>query len=416
MAKVLISTLGTGRLNKDQRAKREYDETEYRFGEVKKKTSFFAAFLQEYLKADKIILIGTAKSMREEVYRFFCNLNNLSFDEAYYFRLAEWIEHASAKTKISEFDLTPVEQAIGPGSKIVLINYGITEDEIWQNMEMLWEINQFLEDGDEIYVDITHSFRSLSFLVFLMLNYFLQLDQRSLPLKGIFYGMVDVVRELGYAPVVDLLPLFTLIQWIQGTREFLHYGNGYLIRDLIMTDSEIVAKRIKTISDAINLNYLSTIKEYLQKPIIEDAGLTKNKPFSFFRSHLEEFFNRFKNIKTNSDFQLELSAWFYEHKRFATAYITLHESILTFMCELEGNDPFEYDSRERMKSKLYEFDRKKSDPQFKELAYLYHNITKIRNNIAHNLPNRKDNFLNDITIFKNYHQKVKRIYRQIRSD
>jgi len=73
VAKILISPLGTGPAENNDISKREYTEAEYKFQDSGKtyKTSFIAAALSDHLQVDKLYLIGTSKSMWEEVYRYF---------------------------------------------------------------------------------------------------------------------------------------------------------------------------------------------------------------------------------------------------------------------------------------------------------------------------------------------------------
>jgi len=84
MAKVLISALGTG--VKDDR---EYRKAPYVFpGDTKVyKTLFIASALCEQLKVEKLYLIGTAKSMWEEVYEYFSNASKTEIDVEYWNQL-----------------------------------------------------------------------------------------------------------------------------------------------------------------------------------------------------------------------------------------------------------------------------------------------------------------------------------------
>ena len=69
MSKILISPLGVGKLDHDS-AKREYLEAKYRFNNKKSseyKTPFVSAAIAQHLNIDKMILVGTSKSMWEEV-------------------------------------------------------------------------------------------------------------------------------------------------------------------------------------------------------------------------------------------------------------------------------------------------------------------------------------------------------------
>lgn len=94
MAKILIATLGTGQLKDDDTSIREYREAVYRFLDSGKtyKTSFIAAALSDHLQVDKLYLIGTSKSMWEEVYRYFSTASEQSVDDDYWVELHERIK------------------------------------------------------------------------------------------------------------------------------------------------------------------------------------------------------------------------------------------------------------------------------------------------------------------------------------
>ncbi len=96
MAKVLISFLGTGSLNRTPNnqfansSDRQYRTAKYHFSNNEESEhTFVAAALAEHNNIDKIILIGTVHSMWEEVYRYFAEKNGKTFDEDVYFQILE---------------------------------------------------------------------------------------------------------------------------------------------------------------------------------------------------------------------------------------------------------------------------------------------------------------------------------------
>jgi CRISPR-associated Csx2 family protein len=173
--------------------------------------------LYEHLQLDGIIFIGTVKSMWEEVYRVFCEEKKIKLDEDYYYQLIETIESLNYQSSLDSLDLTTLENILGKYSQCILIKYGLNQQELQENFDQIIKLVDFLQDGDEIYIDITHSFRSLSLFMFLVLNFVNDLyTERNIKVKGVYYGMLDVTREFGYAPVVDLQSLFEVTEWIKG--------------------------------------------------------------------------------------------------------------------------------------------------------------------------------------------------------
>jgi CRISPR-associated Csx2 family protein len=243
MSKVLISSLGAGALNNKSISSREYRAAVYKFegSDQEYKTSFVTTALSEHLQVDKIYLVGTSKSMWEEVYRYFSLVSSQEFDGGYWADLGEKVESfRSGDPKLDEGDIENVNKAIdgylkylrgsaAGGSHCYIIDYGLNESELWKNFDVIMRIGDNLEENDEIYFDITHSFRSIPLFNYLMLDLMRILKLNSdFKLSGLFYGMLDVSREFGYAPIVDLSPLYNITLWARGAYNFINYGNGYL--------------------------------------------------------------------------------------------------------------------------------------------------------------------------------------------
>ncbi|NLZ53010.1 MAG: TIGR02221 family CRISPR-associated protein, partial [Thermoanaerobacteraceae bacterium] len=231
MAKILISPLGTGQLKDDNTSKREYREAVYRFQDSGKtyKTSFIASALSDYLQVDKLYLIGTSKSMWEEVYRYFSTACKHNDNDDYWYELAERVSNFKrGDKKLTDEDLSKVNDAIDKylryikadatgGSHCFVIDYGLDEKEIWNNFDVIMRIGETLTEDDEIYLDITHAFRSIPLFLYIMLDLIRILKLRSdFKLAGLYYGMLDVIGELKHAPIIDLSPLYNMTLWTRG--------------------------------------------------------------------------------------------------------------------------------------------------------------------------------------------------------
>jgi CRISPR-associated Csx2 family protein len=401
MAKILISSLGAGTLDRNNTAARAYRTATYRMndGGQDYTKSFIASVLYEHLQLDGIIFIGTVKSMWEEVYRVFSQDRDVGFQEEDWLGLAEQIEELDRNSALDSLDLTPVEKILGDRSKCILIKYGLNEEELQENLDRILKIVDYLQEGDELYIDITHSFRSLSLFLFLVLTFLNDLEQeKKIQIKGVFYGMLDIIGEVGYAPVVNLRSLFDLTQWIKGAYSLKSFGNGYLIAQLLEEQGETeLADRIKKLSEAININYLPTIKQRSidLKALLHDRALSS--PFKYLRNILEKFTQQFSSrSKRECDFQLKLAGWYFENRRYATGYITLAESIITYLCEINGKDMRSESERKEMKDLLHKFPHT-------ELAKLYFKVNPIRNGIAHALiDGRRDSYSDAIARAKEY--------------
>jgi CRISPR-associated Csx2 family protein len=383
MAKILISPLGLGGRSKGtDKYEREYQETCYHIDDKRYPSSrFVATVLYEHFQLDGIIFIGTVRSMWEEVYRFFCEKNGVEMDEAYWLQLAEKIDTLNYNSPLDSLDLSRLREVLGDRSQCLLIKYGINQTELWENFDRIIQVVDTLEKGDKVYIDITTSFRSLSFFQFLTITFINDLlTEKKIEIAGVYYGMLDVTRELGYTPIVDLKPMFEMTSWIKGAYSLKNYGNGELISKLLNAQGESqLATCTHNLSQAININYVNAIKQRSSDLKSALRNSVPNGPFKYVRKILDNFVQRFtRTSASEADFQLELSGWYFDNQRYATGYITLTEAIITYVCEINDKDPKQQSNRREVQDWLHQSENNK-----RELAQLYFKINPIRNSIAH---------------------------------
>lgn len=83
---------------------------------------------------------------------------------------------------------------------------GKTEEEIWERFSCIYKL---LEEGDELYIDLTHSFRYLPMLLLVLSNYAKFLKKAQI--KTLSYGNYEARdTESNKAPIIDLLPISAL--------------------------------------------------------------------------------------------------------------------------------------------------------------------------------------------------------------
>lgn len=402
MAKILISTLGAG--TKENVGK--YQKALYKFNEKDKgyETSFFAAALCEFLKVDKLFLIGTKKSMWDEAYTYFQSKSNQEYDDNYYYYLGEQVKETpeSKDSSLTEKELEKINEAIDVylknanahstgGSKCKLIPYGYNKEEMHEILRVFMEIGESIQAGDEIYLDITHSFCSIPFVMYMMFDFIQNLRlKENISLAGIYYGMLEVRKEKKNAPILDLEPLFHLSRWSKSAYNFITNGNGYLMAELI-EDHEL-SSILKNISDSLNLNHIKDLKSQMdrlnhylqQKPY-------SNIYFQYLEPHVKQFINRFRGITNDAEFQYKLAEWYFENQRYSNGYICLAESIVSWITYLYSKAYPEAkikvgNKSDREQTKRLLMSIKKMTPQEDinhQMASLYDEIRDIRNNIAH---------------------------------
>lgn len=385
MSKILISFIGTGTLLPDGRAQRDYRKALYKLGDEEVKTSFVAYALKQFVKPDKIFLIGTPYSMWEEVYRSFCDHP----DDNVWAELGEWCEKANKDTPV---EIMPhkgdIEAAIGEGSKIFLIRYGINEAQIQENIDIILGLRAYLKDGDEIVVDITHSFRSLPLLIMQLILYLKQINSPKVTVSHVYYGMLDIIRELNYAPVVDISSMIRLSDWITGAFAFKLNGSSVQATKLLKEekDGNSAATLLGKFSNVLSLNDMGQLQQQVQ----ELSGI--KYPSEMARLALEptvnNFIKRFRNLKP-SEFQYQLAVWHYNNGNYFAAYNDLVECIVTKVCEETPEYEWQVKSnRDSVRSAYKAKNAKEPNDtcrlyQPNSLVEIYRRINPIRNYLVH---------------------------------
>lgn len=388
---VLISFLGTGPL--DSKEKRTYKTVKYNMqGEELGDFPFVTAALKKFYQIDKVLLVGTTHSMWEEVYRWFCDDSGKKFDEDIWLEIADACEKANYKSKLCIPHQEKVEDVLGQDSKVILIKYGTNEQEITENTNIILGLQQYLDNGDNLIVDITHSFRSLPMFMMNLLIYLRNVSQKKISISHIHYGMLEMSNELGFAPIIDLKSMMNVNDWITGAYSFSEFGNAYKISRLIETEDKSVSTLLEEFSNLMNLNHLFAIQKISQR-----LGAIKNKNYQTLLPELtitpivESFINKF-DVKggKHSVFQLKVARWQLDHRKYAQAMLTIQESMITYVCELNNLEWDDYNNREFAKMALKYHPEARALKCDRDLKHLYKILKPLRNSTAHSLETTKN--------------------------
>lgn len=386
--RVLISFVGTGQIIETQT--RQYRTATYKADGKEYNFPFVSIALKQHYEIDSVILIGTPKSIWESVYLEFAKVNGKDIDEDYYLSLGTECEKKDHTSPLTIPDQKRIEDVLGPGSKIILINYGLTQEELQQNEEKILSIDQLLRDGDELYVDITHSFRSLPLILLNTIIYLKEVSSKNVKIQKVVYGMLDVHRELGYAPIVELNNILEVNDWISGAHALKEYGNGYRIVELLKDDNN--KQKLQSFSDLLNTNYLAGIRSELG-PVGTQLNYQAESPFAkkVLKPVMDSFRKSFQ-AESDSKYQLSLAKWHFDHHNYGSAYLILQECIISYMCEKHRKYlPQSYDEARDLirdcfnKRGTKEVAKLKKDigPIPANIRKTYHDIRVIRNCIAH---------------------------------
>ena len=398
MAKILISSLGTGRKQDDG-----YKEATYEYKGQKEKSTFISKSLSKMLYIDKLFIVGTNGSIWDSCYKQFGGE-----DEDIELELFGKIE----ETSITEDDLEIVNQTISAklnseGSKCFLIDYGLNEEELWGNFDKYIQILDKVEDGDTIYIDISHAFRSLALMSFLMIQFGHGIKNKKFNIGGIYYGMLEATKN-DITPIVDLKIFYDLMEWIKAIDAFKNYGHADLLVKLFDSEENIKSQTRDTFNQFdINLSManMSALRSFIDnaKRVLPVMEKSNNHIVRLISPDILDFIKRLDKPKT-SDFQLELAKWFYDNTNYALSYIVLVEALVTKECELNELNIHRKEDRDEVKDIL----RNTSN----DIQKTYKSMNKIRNNIAHQKATTSNNTIKDVENLKEYLIEITKYFKQ----
>ena len=416
--KVLIAGIGGGK-NKDTGT---YRVANYKIeNKVYEQRSFITSALEEHYGIDKTIFIGTTGSMWDNLYEFYSKKFQKDYDENYHLDLMAIIDNATMDTNINSLNLSKFNETFNDKIVAIVTKYGMNELEIFENFNLIIKLQDELEDGDEVYLDITHSFRSNAFWMFLVMNYLTDVQDKNITVKAISYGMLEAQKD-GVAPVVDLNAFYKILQWIKGANNLKNYGNSYLIEENI--ENEKLSKKLKNFSDALNMNYIGSLRQSINslKKLEDDIDNLEGPAKLIIPKVIKDFMDRFASEDKDYLFQAKLAKWHFEQKRYAMAYININESIIGFILDtLEL--PLLTGDRKKDENKLAKdwlnmiisrHENNKTYPNFKvdkdnmelyEYIKIFEHSRRVRNEIAHSIGG-KDSAFNDIDSLKKYCDKI----------
>jgi len=331
------------------------------------------------------------------------------------------IDNASMDTDINSLNLSKFNETFKDKILAIVTKYGMNELEIFENFNLIIKLQDELKDGDEIYLDITHSFRSNAFWMFLVMNYLTDVEDKNITVKAITYGMFEAQKD-GVAPVVDLNAFYKILQWIKGANNFKNYGNSYLIQENI--ENGQLSKKLKNFSDALNMNYIASLRQSINslKKLEDDIDNLEGPAKLIIPKVIKDFMDRFASEDKDYLFQAKLAKWHFEQKRYAMSYININEAIIGFIMDaLEL--PLLTTDKKKDENKLAKdwlnmvmsrHENNKTYPGFKidkdnmelyEYIKIFEHSRKVRNEIAHSIGG-KDSAVNDIDSLKKYCDKI----------
>ena len=354
----LISFLGKGRYEKDG-----YRTARYRFdGAFMREVPFFGMALDDYLKPDRLILVGTSGSMWDVFFEREGHQNVESLLE-----LIEAVESDAVDTSLLQSHAGHLAERLGHPVDCLLIDYA--RDPAGQ-ARLLGQLAASLTEGEHIAMDVTHSFRHLPMLALIAARFLTRV--RNVLIEDIYYGAYDMKDPASdEVPVLRLKGMLKMLDWVDALSSYDKDGDYSVFSGLLADDGmpEGRARILESAAFQERVNHLEGARQKLSASL--EAIATHQGPLgSLFRPELEA---RVAWVRKPERSQRELAL--------ADAYLARRDYLRTAIFLLEGLITREVDRRKGMANNYEERDEARkalgqNDKRFKQLEWL-------RNALAH---------------------------------
>ncbi|WP_422448325.1 CRISPR-associated protein Csx20 [Thermoanaerobacterium sp. DL9XJH110] len=261
--------------------------------------------------------------------------------------------------------------------KNVMIPDGNNYKELWEIFDIIF--NE-IEKGDELIFDITHSFRFLPMMAFLVLNY--ARIVKNCTIYAVFYGGFEVLGTVSQvkqmplekrnAPVFELTPFIDVFDWTVGIDRYLNTGDVSLINNLTVSGVKAINKEIlksgenmkdlktagllkdlaaklQTYSDAVFTcrgRQLSKAARELKKIVEEVVEKSAHDYLKPLAPVMEKLYDRFKVFGKNEyEDLLEIVKWCRDNKLYQQGLTILEEGLIGYICDVSMMNKIDLNDR-----------------------------------------------------------------------
>lgn len=361
----IISFLGKGKNNNQT----GYQKARYRFDDkFICEVPYFGLALTEYLKPNRLILVGTSGSMWDVFFDQQGNIDGDLIDAVYQDRVTEELLSEYQKNLSDKYKI-PV--------KCLLIPYA---QKVGEQVSILKKLSEVINENEKVVIDVTHSFRHLPMLALVAAQYLKHISK--VKIEEIYYGALEMTNN-SETPVLRLNGLINMLDWIEALATYDKDGDYGVFAHLIAKDTQdnIKAQNInESLSKAAYFERTSNPVKAKEKitGIHSLIGELNSDISSLFK---DELINRLSWFRKNNrqEQELELSKQYFDRKDYIRAYIFLLESFTTKVTNELAKNENNFDERHES-LKTYKENIKEINPEIKKLIRL---LEGMRNSLAH---------------------------------
>lgn len=262
---------------------------------------------------------------------------------------------------------------------------GNNTEEIWQIFEIIYST---LQNGDKLYIDITHGFRYLPMLVVVLGNYAKFL--KDITIESISYGNFEGRnRENNEAPIIDLKSFSALQDWTNAINEFIKSGTSLQFSAMVKDEIQALEKKnrqsLEKFIKSLNAftNAITTIRgrniysgKLVKDILTSSKAVKKHSHISALApviEKLEEYIADFENKESFRNGEVAIQ-WCLDHNLIQQAYTLGQEHIVSIICEMFEMDYKNKTHRSIITGTIAYINEKKYKPHIELYTILANNI------------------------------------------
>lgn len=350
----LISFLG-----KQQKG---YRTANYRFDAgFAREVPFFGMALAEYLKPDRLILLGTSGSMWD----VFFERESGIIDESL-MQISEAAEQNQVTEAMLQTHAKKLSERLGYPVDCQLIPYARDEKE---QVAILMELADALTQSEKVTLDVTHAFRHLPMLALVAARYLKHV--RQVEVENIYYGALEMTPTGSETPVLRLGGMLKMLDWVEALATYDKDGDYGVFGQLLAEDGMEPARTA--------LLEKAAFFERTSNPVRARETLTsvfatvethEGNLGRLFRDELVKRISWFRG-PDRAEWERSLAKSYLDRRDYLRAATFMYEAFVTRAANAEKRNPNDFEQRKA----AYDQARKEK-PDVKNLEFL-------RNSLAH---------------------------------
>lgn len=347
----LISFLGKGRID----PRTGYRTARYRFDDsFVREVPYFGLALAEYLKPERLILVGTAGSMWDVFFDQQGELDEALIDAVAGERVDATLLAAHEEKLSAKLDTQVVCQII-PYAR-----------DAGEQMKILLDLAEAVHSGEKIAVDVTHGFRHLPMLALVAARYLSHVAK--VEIEDIYYGALEMTLPKGETPVLRLGGMLTLLAWVEALATYDKDGDYAVFAPLLGEDGMVNAKLL---AQAAYFERTSNPVKAREKLMSAYQALDDHRGAmaALFKDALKKRIAWHRG-KDRHEWELSLADAYLERRDYVRAAIFLYEAFVSRAASEQGLSQNDYGQREMAWQRA-----KQNTPGARKLEYLRNALT-----------------------------------------